>query len=57
MILVLILVLIYPKWGTMVKVFIETVAETNFNNYWNAFYLKHILALLKGLLILKATFH
>ena len=39
MILVLILVLIYPKWDTMVNAFIETVAENNFNNYWNAFYL------------------
>lgn len=57
MILVLILVLIYPQWGTMVKAFIETAVENNFNNYWNAFYLKHVLALLKGLLILKATFH
>lgn len=56
MILVLILVLIYPKWGTMLNAFIETIAENNFNNYWNDFFKKHVLALLKGLLILKATF-
>lgn len=55
MILVLILVLIYPKWGTMVNAFIETVAENNFNNYWNAFYLKHVISITKGIVNIKSN--